>query len=64
LVWLGSIVLCLALVLVFTVRFRAVGIVPAANGFYLISLTGFRGEAGREKLEFLVLALGGREGGV
>ena len=58
LVWLGSIVLVLALMLVFTVRFRAVGIVSMADGCLLLTLAGFRGEVGREKLEVLVAALG------
>jgi cytochrome c biogenesis protein len=62
LVWLGSIVLTLAMVLIFTVRFRAVGVVPTAQGFRLLSLAGFRGEVGRERLEVLAKALGTREG--
>lgn len=54
LVWLGSIVLTLAILLVFFVRFFAVGVVPMENGFRLVALTGFRGEAGAEKLRVLV----------
>lgn len=57
LVWLGCIVLVLAMILVFTVRLRAVGIVPTANGCRLISLAGFRGDVGREKFEALVAVL-------
>ena len=57
LVWLGSITLTLALILVFTVRFRAVGIVPTVDGCRFIPLAGFRGDVGREKLEALVAAL-------
>jgi cytochrome c biogenesis protein len=52
-VWLGSIVLTLAILLVFFVRFFAVGVVPMENGFRLVALTGFRGEAGAEKLRVL-----------
>lgn len=62
LVWLGSIVLVLALMLVFTVRFRAVGIVSTADNCRLLTLAGFRGEVGREKLEVLVAALGCSDG--
>ena len=61
LVWLGSVVLVLALVLVFTVRLRVVGIVPTDNGLRLISLSGFCGEAGREKLKSLAVELGERK---
>lgn len=62
LVWLGSVVLTLAMVLIFTVRFRSVGIIPTVNGFRLLSLAGFRGDVGRERLEDLTKALGGRGG--
>ncbi|MCK4506917.1 MAG: cytochrome c biogenesis protein ResB [Desulfuromonadales bacterium] len=65
LVWLGSIVLTMAILLVFFLRFYAVGIVPTTNGFRLISLAGFRGDAGKEKLATLVAILkrmDGKEG--
>jgi cytochrome c biogenesis protein len=58
LVWLGSVVLTLAILLVFFVRFCAVGIVPTANGFSLIPLVGFRGEVGKEKLQGLATGVG------
>ena len=57
LVWVGSIVLVLAIVLVFVIRFRAVGLVQTDNGCRLMPLAGFRGEAGREKLDVLAAAL-------
>ena len=57
LVWLGSVILTLSLILVFTVRFRAVGIVATDDGCRLSPLAGFRGDVGREKLEALVAAL-------
>ncbi len=59
LVWLGSIVLTLAILLVFLVRFFAVGVVPTENGFRLIALAGFRGEVGVEKLRRLSVGVGG-----
>ena len=62
LVWLGSIVLVLAMMLVFTVRFRAVGIVSTTDNCRLLPLAGFRGEVEREKLEVLVAALGCSDG--
>ena len=58
LVWLGCVVLILALFLVFTVRFRAVGVVPTVNGYRLIALAGFRGEVGKQRLEILAVVLG------
>lgn len=58
LVWLGSIVLTLAILLVFFVRFSALGVVPAAETFRLRPLAGFRGEIGREKLQDLAGVLG------
>jgi len=58
LVWLGSIVLTLAILLVFFVRFFAVGVVPVENGFRLVALAGFRGEVGAEKLRMLVAGVG------
>jgi cytochrome c biogenesis protein len=57
LVWLGCIVLTLALLLVFFLRFYAVGIVPTTNGSRLISLAGFRGDVGKERLAALVAIL-------
>jgi cytochrome c biogenesis protein len=57
LVWLGCIVLVLALFLVFTARLHAVGIVPTVNGYRLISLAGFRGEVGKQRLKMLAVAL-------
>ena len=58
LVWFGSIVLILTLILVFVSRFRAVGVVVTSHGYHLVALAGFRGEAGREKLKALVRELG------
>lgn len=57
LVWTGSIVLILALLLVFTVRFRALGVLQTPDGCCLVPLAGFRGEAGQTKLEALVAVL-------
>jgi cytochrome c biogenesis protein len=57
LVWLGCIVLVLALFLVFTVRLHAVGIVPTVNGYRLIALAGFRGEIGKQRLKMLAVVL-------
>jgi cytochrome c biogenesis protein len=57
LVWLGCIVLVLALFLVFTVRLHAVGIVPTVNSYRLIALAGFRGEVGKQRLKMLAVAL-------
>jgi cytochrome c biogenesis protein len=57
LVWLGCVVLTLALLLVFFIRFCAVGIVPDGNTFYLRPLTGFRGAVGQEKMRVLVAGL-------
>lgn len=57
LVWGGSIVLVLALLTVFTVRPRNVALVPQANGWRLVMLGGFRGEAGRQRLEELAAVL-------
>jgi cytochrome c biogenesis protein len=56
-VWLGSIVLSLALFLVFMVRFRAVGVVSTGEGRRLIPLAGLRGDVGREQLEALAALL-------
>ncbi len=58
LVWLGCIILTLSLILVFTVRFRAVGIMPTADGCRLIPLAGFRGDVGQEKLKALMAIIG------
>jgi len=52
-VWVGSIILSLALFLVFMVRFRAVGIVLEDHGCALMPLTGFRGEPGQRALAAL-----------
>lgn len=52
-VWVGSVVLTLALVLVFLVRFRALGVVPTTGGYRLVPLAGFRGEAGQARLAAL-----------
>ncbi len=57
LVWLGCITLTLSLILVFMVRFRAVGIVPTAAGCQLIPLAGFRGDVGQEKLKTLIAVI-------
>lgn len=62
LVWLGCIILVLTLFLVFTVRLRAVGLVPTATSYRLIPLVGFRGDVGKQRLEVLVAALEDREG--
>jgi len=58
LVWVGSVVLTLAILLVFFVQFFAVGVVPMENGFRLVTLAGFRGEVGAEKLRGLVAGVG------
>ena len=58
LVWVGSVVLTLAILLVFFVRFFAVGAVPTGNAFCLRPLAGFRGEVGKEKLRGLAAGLG------
>lgn len=57
LVWGGSIVLALALLVVFTVRPQNVALVPQAAGWRLVPLGGFRGDAGRQQLEELAAAL-------
>ncbi len=57
-VWLGSIILSLALVLVFTVRLQALGLVPSEQGWQVVPLTGFRGDVGAARLQSLVAALG------
>ena len=58
LVWVGSILLPLTILLVFFVRFYAVGVVSTAQGCRLIPLAGFRGEIGQEKLLGLAARLG------
>lgn len=58
LVWLGSVILTLAILLVFFVRFSAVGIVPTATGFRMIALAGFRGDVGRGKIQELSFVVG------
>jgi cytochrome c biogenesis protein len=58
LVWVGSVVLTLAILLVFFVRFCALGVVPIGNAFSLRPLAGFRGEVGKEKLRGLAAGLG------
>ncbi len=58
LVWLGSIVMTLAILLVFFVRFSALAVVSTAETCRLRPLAGLRGEAGREKLQALAAALG------
>jgi cytochrome c biogenesis protein len=58
LVWLGSVVLTLAILLVFFVRFSAAGVVPTGHVFSLRPLAGFRGEAGQEKLRRLAAGIG------
>ncbi len=58
LVWGGSIVLTLALLLVFSVRPQQVGVVPEAGRWRLVALGGFRGEAGRQQLDALAANLG------
>ncbi len=59
-VWAGSIVMTLTLVLVFMVRLRAVGLVPHGESASLIPMAGFRGDAGQARLEALLAALRGR----
>ncbi|MDT8444077.1 MAG: cytochrome c biogenesis protein ResB [Desulfuromonadales bacterium] len=54
LVWLGCIILSLSLILVFMVRFRALGLMPTAAGCRLIPLAGFRDDVGQEKLKTLI----------
>ena len=61
-VWAGSIILVLALFLVFTVRFRAMGIVTTASGSRLLPLAGFRGDVGKKTLEVLLAALSRKNG--
>jgi cytochrome c biogenesis protein len=56
-VWVGSIVLSLALFLVFLVRFRALGVVSEGEGLKLIPLTGFRGDRGQEQLADVAAAV-------
>lgn len=58
LVWLGSVVLTLAIIMVFFIRFFAVGVVPKVTGYTLVSLVGFRGDVGKEKLRGLAAAIG------
>jgi len=62
LVWAGGIVLTLALVLVFMVRFRAVGIVTTGPACYLVPLAGFRGNPGRTRMDALRAVLVGQNG--
>lgn len=57
LVWAGSIVLVLALLVVFTVRPQHVALVPCATGWRLAALGGFPGAAGRERLTALAAVL-------
>ena len=57
LVWVGSIVLALALLAVFGLRPQHVGLVPHAGGWRLVALGGFGGEAGRQRLERLAANL-------
>jgi cytochrome c biogenesis protein len=59
LVWGGSIVLAIVLLVVVGVRPQALAVVPTAGGWQLIPLGGIRGEAGRRSLAALVTALGG-----
>ncbi|MDH3997917.1 MAG: cytochrome c biogenesis protein ResB [Desulfuromonadales bacterium] len=60
-VWIGSIVLCLSLLLVFTLQFRAVGLIPSAQGWRLAPLAGFRGSEGKERFEGLCRAVGAQD---
>ena len=53
LVWGGSIVLTLALLVVFTVRPQSIALVPRGDGWRLVPLGGFRGEAGQQRLQDL-----------
>ncbi len=53
-VWIGSIILTLALILVFMVRFRAVGVIVDEEKCLLVPLAGFRGDAGQAKLADLL----------
>jgi len=57
LVWVGSILLVLALFAVFFVRYQAVGLVRRDGGWQLIGLSGFAGEDGRERLARLAREL-------
>ena len=57
LVWVGSIVLALALLVVFSLRPQQVAVVPHSEGWRLIALGGFRGEAGRVRLAALATRL-------
>lgn len=59
LVWGGSIVLSLALLAVFCLRPQSVAVVPGDSGWRLTALGGFRGEAGRARLEALATSLQG-----
>jgi hypothetical protein len=56
-VWVGSIILVLALLMVFSLRFRAVGVVSTGDDCQLIPLAGFRGAAGKKDLNTLLKAL-------
>jgi len=63
LVWAGSIVLALALLAVFTLRPQAVGLVPFDGGWRLVALSGFGGEAGKQRIELLAANLSRATGG-
>lgn len=56
-VWIGSIVLAVALFLVFMLRFRAVGVIVVAERCQLLPLAGFRGDTGQERLNDLLRRL-------
>ncbi|MDT8440121.1 MAG: cytochrome c biogenesis protein ResB [Desulfuromonadales bacterium] len=57
LVWFASILFSLALIAVFTVRPRVLGLIPSGNGWTLQPLTGFRGESGQQQLRELRASL-------
>lgn len=62
LVWGGSIVLALALLMVFSIRPQQVGVVQENGGWRLVPLGGFRGETGRQQLDTLAVNLGREDG--
>ncbi|PLX89708.1 MAG: hypothetical protein C0614_01655 [Desulfuromonas sp.] len=57
LVWGASILLSLALIAVFTLRPRAVGLVATEGGWVLTPLAGFRGDSARQRLADLSKSL-------
>jgi cytochrome c biogenesis protein len=56
-VWVASIILSLALLLLIFIRYRVVALIPVADGWALIGLSGFRGDTGKEDLQELAVQL-------